>query len=130
VDGDSPSTAAMFYFFAHLLEEVSHWPPAFSQSAWVLYCEKSPEVDDELGVGLAEGEAPAPLGEPEPPLEVGPPPLVPELPDGAPEPEPPAAPLPLPLPLPLCAATSAGVSVMIPTSRRPRNLVMIELLQG
>jgi hypothetical protein len=108
-----------------LLDAAVHSPPAFSQSVWVVYCVKSPEVEVELGDGLADGETPAPLGEPEPPLEVGPPPPVPELPDGAPEPEPPAAPLPLPLPLPLWAATSAGVNAMIPTSNRPITLVMI-----
>ena len=101
-------------------------PPAFSQSAWVVYCEKSPDVELELGEGLADGEAPAPLGLPEvelpdpvPPVE----PVPPEVPAGPPDPEPLAAPLPLPVP-PLCAAARAGVSATIATRRNARNLSM------
>lgn len=116
---------------AHLFAAVSHIPPAFSQSAFVMNCEKSPDVEPELGDGLAEGEAPEPLGEVEEPLDAPPdvelPPLpVPEVPAGAPEPEPPAAPVPLPLPLLLCAATSAGVSAKIATSTSPNSLVIVQ----
>ena len=121
------------YFFAHLFAAVSHIPPAFSQSACVVCWLKSPDVEVELGEGLADGEAPdpevpppdvapepvAPDGEPEPEPE----PVAPDVPDGAPEPEPPAA--PLPLPEPVWAATSAGVSAMIATSRAAKSFVML-----
>jgi len=84
-------------------------PPAFSQSAWVVYCEKSPAAPD----GLADGdevEVPDVLGlmlplEPDEPLE----PPGPEEPDGV---VPPALPEVL-LPLPIlasfgeCARTSS-----------------------
>jgi hypothetical protein len=105
-----------------LFAAVSHIPPAFSQSAFVVYFEKSADGEPELGDGLAEG-----AGDVEVPLDAPPDvePPAPEVPDGALEPEP-AAPVPLPLPLVLCAATSAGVSAMIATSRSPKNLVMVQ----
>ena len=56
------------YFRTHLFVGISHTPLAFSQSAGVVYFEKSPEVCD----GLAEGELDgspgavvAPLGPPD-----------------------------------------------------------------
>jgi hypothetical protein len=76
VDGASrrpPFCSGAFYFFAHLFAAVSHIPPAFSQSALVVYCEKSPDVEPELGDGLAEGAGPEPLGEVEVPVEPLPP---------------------------------------------------------
>src|SRR5690242_16023561 len=102
------------YFFAQLLEDVSQVPPAFSQSLCVVYCEKSPDVEPELGDGLADGDAPEPLGEvellPEAPELVPLPPVAPDVPDGPPAPELlPEAPLPLPAPDDW-ARTSAGVS--------------------
>ncbi|HEY7518879.1 MAG TPA: hypothetical protein VIE36_11360 [Methylomirabilota bacterium] len=129
------------YFFAHLLAAVSHMPPAFSQSACVVYWLKSPDVELELGEGLADGDAPDPLGEadgdaPDPlgavdaPPEVPPPdvvppePVAPDVPDGALEPVPPAAPLPLPPPEPVWAATIAGVSAITATSRAAKSFVM------
>jgi hypothetical protein len=104
-----------------LFAAVSHIPPAFSQSAFVVYWLKSPDVELELGEGLADGEAPDPDV---PPPDVDPPePAAPDVPDGAPEPEPPAA--PLPLPEPVWAATSAGVSAIIATSRAAKTFVML-----
>jgi hypothetical protein len=137
----APSTASAGtflerYFFAHLFAAVSHIPPAFSQSACVVCWLKSPDVEVELGEGLADGEAPDPDG---PPPDVAPEPVAPDVPDGDPEPEPvapdvpdgapepdpepPAA--PLPLPEPVWAATSAGVSAMIATSRAAKSFVML-----
>jgi hypothetical protein len=109
-------------FFSHLFEVVCQSPPAFSQSACVVYCEKSPKGladGDDVPEGLADGDVVDEPPEPEP--VVAPPDEVPEL-----EPEPVApglvepAPLdepPLP-PLPDCAAAIAGASAMIPT-RKP-----------
>jgi len=115
------------YFVAHLFIVDCHIPPARSQSAWVVYCERSLALPD----GLAEGllvELPEPVLEPAPvpdevPEPVDPAPLVPDgalpepvapeplVPDGAlPEPE---APL-LPLPLLDCAAARAGAKAIIP----------------
>lgn len=102
-------------FFSHLFEVVCHIPPAFSQSAFVMYCEKSPAVP-----GLADGDV---VDEPPEGVPVVAPPD--EVPDPVPEPEPDApgplepAPLdepPLP-PLPDCAAANAGASAMIPTKK-------------
>jgi len=119
------------YCFAQLFEDICHVPPAFSQSVCVVYCEKSPDVEPELGDGLADGEAPDPLGDDEvlpeapevaplPPLE----PVAPDVPDGPPAPELlPAAPLPLPEPADW-ATTSAGASNMMETSRRARKCFM------
>ena len=80
--------------------------------------------------GLADGEAPEPLGElellPEPPVVPLAPlePVAPEVPDGPPAPELlPAAPLPLPEPA-AWAMTSAGVSNMMETSKRARKCFM------
>lgn len=107
-----PTPLETGYFFAHLFEADSHIPPAFSQSAFVVYCEKSLELPD----GLAEGE----VDElPDPPVvllpDEVPEPVLPEVPEGLPEPELPDVPLPLPLPLPACAAAIAGAKAMIPT---------------
>lgn len=128
MDGASrrpPLCSGALYFFAHLFAAVCHIPPAFSQSAFVVYCEKSPDVEPELGDGLAEGAGDVEVPLDAPPDVEPPAPVDPEVPDGALEPEP-AAPVPLPLPLVLCAATSAGVSAMIATSRSPNNLVMVQ----
>jgi len=125
------------YIFAQVFDDICHVPPAFSHSLCVVYCEKSPDVEPELGDGLADGEAPEPLGEvellpvellPEAPELVPPPvapePVAPDVPDGPPAPELlPAAPLPLPEPA-AWAMTSAGVSNMIETSRRARKCFM------
>jgi hypothetical protein len=85
-------------------------PPAFSQSDFVVYFEKSLEVPD----GLAEGELEEPPDAPgmvvEPLPEV-PEPVPPEVPEGLLEPELPF----VPLPLPVWAATIAGARAMIPT---------------
>ena len=82
---------------------------------------RSPDDEPELGEGLADGDD-VPDPEPEVPLGVLPDPVAPEVPEGA-EPEPVVAPLPLPL-LPVPAATSAGVSIMMPTIREATNLIM------
>jgi hypothetical protein len=99
------------YFFAHLFEADSHMPPAFSQSAFVVYCEKSAALPD----GLAEGEE---VELPDPPvveLPEVPEPVPPVVPDGLPAPEVPDVPLPLPVPLLDWAAAIAGAKAMIPT---------------
>jgi hypothetical protein len=108
-------------FFSHLFEAICQLPPALSQSAFVVYFEKSPAVP-----GLADGDV---VDEPPEPPEgepvVAPPDDVPEPAPLVPEPEPDApgllepAPLeepPLP-PLPDCAAAMAGASAMIPTRK-------------
>jgi len=48
------------YFVKHLLDVACHMPPAFSQSDFVVCCERSLEVPD----GLAEGELDEPLDAP------------------------------------------------------------------
>ena len=86
-------------------------PPAFSQSAFVMYCEKSLD-------GLAEGEPaelPDPLGVEVAPLPDEVPDPLPDVPEGVLEPELPAAPLPL---LPVWAAAIPGASAMIPTKSK------------
>src|SRR5688500_3292552 len=85
------------YFFMHIFDEACHLPPAFSQSAFVVYFDMS--VPD----GLAEGVVPEPD-------EVEPPPVLPFVPEGVLLPE-----LELPPPLLVCAAAIAGASAMIPT---------------
>ena len=114
------------YFFAHFFVEACHIPPAFSQSACVRYWLKS--LDEPLLPGLADGDPVLPEGladgaeEPDPDVPVDvplPEPVAPVVPDGV-EPAPPVAP---PLPL-LPAAASAGVSIMTPTIREARSLVM------
>jgi hypothetical protein len=102
---------------AHLLDAVSHMPPALSQSALVVYCEKSLLLPD----GLADGAVEEPVDEPglvlvplpdELPVLLLPAPL-PDVPEGLPEPDPE---LPdVPLPLLDCAAARAGASARIPT---------------
>jgi hypothetical protein len=88
--------------FMHIFEPACHLPPAFSQSAFVVYFDMSPAL------GLAEGE---PVELPEP-AELDPLPLLPEVPEGVlPELELPVE----PLPLLLCAAAIAGARAMIPT---------------
>jgi hypothetical protein len=102
---------------AHLLDAVFHMPPALSQSALVVYCEKSLLLPD----GLADGAVDEPLDEPglvllPPPDELPvplPPAPLPDVPEGVPEPDPE---LPdVPLPLLDCAAARAGASATIPT---------------
>ena len=70
--------------FSQVLVDICHWPPALSQSAFVLNCEKSVDVPP-LVEGLAEGEVPGlELPElPEPPLGA-----FSEVPDVLPEPLP------------------------------------------
>jgi hypothetical protein len=74
--------------FVQMLDEACHWPPFFSQSAFVLYCDTS--LDDPLPIeGLADGDvADDPLDEPELPEVPELPPMLPlpvlpfsELPD-------------------------------------------------
>jgi hypothetical protein len=110
-----------------LFDMACQLPPALSQSAFVVYCEKSPDVPE----GLAEGDVVDEPPVPEPvvaPPDVEPEPDAPPEPvlEPEPEPEPDApgllepAPLdepPLPLP-PDCAAAIAGARAMIPT-RKP-----------
>jgi hypothetical protein len=51
--------------FWQVLVVACHWPPAFSQSVFVLYCDKSVDVPLLVG-GLAEGDVvDGPLDEPE-----------------------------------------------------------------
>src|SRR5689334_9930247 len=94
-----------------LLDAVCHMPPAFSQSALVWYFVKSLLMLP-LPDGLAEGEVvllPAPDPVVAPPLDGE---LVLGLLDGLelePEPVPPDP------PLPVWAATTAGVSAIVPT---------------
>jgi hypothetical protein len=105
-------------------------PPCFSQSALVVYWLRSePEglaAGDEVELEPPPVELEVPL---EPPVEVEPlPPVAPDDPDGALDPELlPVEPLPLLLPP---AATRAGVSAMIPASRRPSIFAMSTLLLG
>jgi hypothetical protein len=116
----------MNYFFAHLLAALDHMPPAFSQSAWVVYFEKSPDAPDGLADGDEVEELPDVLGlmvplEPDEPLD----PLVPEDPDGVVPPELPDVPLPLPVPLVAdCATASAGASATTATMN-PRKTFFI-----
>ena len=99
---------------AHLFEADSHIPPAFSQSAFVVYWERSPALPD----GLAEGDE---VELPDPPVVLlpvllpddVPEPVLPDVPEG--ELELPDEPLPLPLPPVDCAAAMAGAKAMIPT---------------
>jgi hypothetical protein len=130
----------------HCIEEADHIPPAFSQSACVLYSEKSLVV-----VGLADGCAEVPLpavpgvAVASPPLDTDPdelpvvpvplappvapvPPLAPLAPPVAPAlPLAPLAPpaAPLPPPLPLCAAAIAGASAMTPAKRASTNVFIL-----
>jgi hypothetical protein len=96
----------------HLLVVVSHRPPAFSQSAWVVYFVKSLELPD----GLAEGELDEPLDAPGevlvPVPEAGPELAPPDDPEGVLAPEL----LGVPLPLGVCAAAKAGARARIPTN--------------
>jgi hypothetical protein len=99
-----------FDFFAHFLSVACHIPPAFSQSAWVVIFERSPD-------GLAAGDELDPLPEvlvPEPlaPGVVGalPPEVV--VPDDFDEPA-----LPDVLVVPDCAAAIAGANAMTATTR-------------
>jgi hypothetical protein len=105
----------------HLLAVADHMPPAFSQSALVVYCEKSVDVPD----GLADGDVDEePLDEPpldEPGMLPPPAPLPLEVPDGLLEPE---LPEPLPLP-PVWAAANAGTKAMAPTRSMTINLYMV-----
>jgi hypothetical protein len=107
--------------FPQVLVAACHWPPFFSQSAFVLYCERS--LDPPLPIeGLADGDVgDDPLGEPEPevpePLE---PPfglLLSELP-GAPV-EPPPVPW---------AAARAGARPMTTTSSVNKNFFIASSL--
>ena len=85
-------------------------PPAFSQSAWVVYFEKSLEAPDGLADGDVVDEPPDVLGLmlPLEPDEL-PEPLLPDVPDGVVPPELPDVLLPLPVPPVLdCAAANAG----------------------
>jgi hypothetical protein len=93
--GTAPHILEPGYFFMHLFEAACHMPPAFSQSAFVVYFAKSFALPD----GLAAGELGEPLDVPGDVL-VPLPDVVPELPP-VPEgvPELPGAPLPLPLPV-------------------------------
>lgn len=111
-------------------------PPAFSQSGFEVYCEKSPLMPDGLADGVLDGDGevvegvvlPDPPGAVLPPLDA-PEPEAPEplpdapepLPDapGLPAPEPPGEPLPLPPPLPDCAAATTGARAMMPTMMAP-----------
>lgn len=112
----SPPTAPgrAYCFLLHLFEAADHMPPAFSQSAWVVYFDMSPE-------GLAAGDELDPLlDDPLPdvlPLpEVLPEPL-PDVPEGVLPPEPEVLGL-LPLPPVLdCAAATAGASAITAAMR-------------
>jgi len=109
-----PTSLESSYLFAHLFEADSHIPPAFSQSAFVVYCDRSPALPD----GLAEGDE---VELPDPPVVLlpvllpddVPEPVLPDVPEG--ELELPDEPLPLPLPPVACAAAIAGAKAMIPT---------------
>jgi hypothetical protein len=94
-------------FAAQVLVVACHWPPFFSQSALVLYCDMS--VDDPLPLvaGLAEGDVDEPPDEVLEPLELEP--LLSELPD-APE--------------PACAAARLGARPMTATSSANSSLFM------
>jgi hypothetical protein len=125
VDASAPSTArrgCLRYFFAHLAEAVCHVPPAFSQSAWVVYFEKSLDAPDGLADGDEVEEPPDVLGLMVPPEPDAPPePLVPDVPDGVVPPELPDLLLPLPVPLVLdCAAASAGARATAATMNARR----------
>ena len=66
-----------------MLEALDHVPPAFSQSAWGVYCAKSPDAPDGLADGDEVEELPDVLGlmlplESDEPLEL----VVLEQPDG------------------------------------------------
>lgn len=101
------------YFLAHLFDAACHIPPAFSQSAFVVYFDMSAE-------GLAAGDELLPdvLGVEAPPLpDVLPEPL-PVVPDGVEVPD------LVPLPAPLVAAAIAGDRATTAT-RRPRTIFCI-----
>ena len=86
-------------FFMHIFDAACHLPPAFSQSAFVVYFDMSAVEPDGLAAGAPDDVDPLPVV----PFEVEGV-LLPELelPDE-------------PLPLLLCAAAIAGASAMIPT---------------
>lgn len=119
---DAPRGAGgRFYFFTHLLAAVCHVPPAFSQSAFVVYCDKSPGAPDGLAAGDDElpDVLPDVLGVVElPVLDPVPEPLVPDVPDGVDAPE-----LPVP-PVLDCAAAMAGARATRAT-KKPRRSVFI-----
>ena len=107
-----------FDFFAHFLSVACHIPPAFSQSAWVVIFERSPD-------GLAAGDEVDPLPEvlvPEPlaPEVVGalPPEVV--VPDDFDEPALPDVPV-----VPDCAAAITGANAMTATTRAMTSFCML-----
>ena len=105
------------YFFVHLFDAVCHIPPAFSQSAFVVYFDMSP---DGLAAGDEVDELPDVLGVEAPLPDVLPEPL-PDVPDGVLE-------LPegafVPPPVLDCAAAIAGARATTAT-RRPRTIFRI-----
>ena len=105
-----------------MLDAVDQVPPAFSQSALVVYFEKSADAPD----GLADGEVvelPDVLGlivPLEPDVELEP---LPEVPDGVVPLELPDL-LPLPVPVLDCAAANAGARATTATMN-PRKIFFI-----
>jgi hypothetical protein len=65
----------LLVFAEQVLVDACHWPPFFSQSVLVLYCDMSAEVPVPLVDGLAEGDVVD--DPPDDPLE----PLLSELPE-------------------------------------------------
>jgi hypothetical protein len=103
---------------------MSHLPPAFSQSAFVRYCEKSVTLLD----GLAEGELDELPDPPVVPLPVEvPEPVLPVVPEGPLDPDVPDVPLPLPL-LPVCAAASAGTRATTATKNTSISFCIVRVL--
>lgn len=107
------------HFFAHLFSAACHIPPAFSQSAFVVYFDISP---DGLAAGDELEELPDVL-EPAPLPDVLPELLLPDVPDGLPE-----LPDVLP-PLPVdCAAAITGAKATTATRRTRTSFSIYDLL--
>lgn len=96
------------YFFTHLFEATCHIPPAFSQSALVMYWERSLELPEGLAEGVVDEPPDAPGVVAVPPPDEAP--VLPAVPEVLLEPE-----LPGLLPLLVCAAAIAGARAMLPT---------------
>ena len=101
----------------HFFEAASHIPPPFSQSAGVMYCERSLAL---LPDGLADGVLV------ELPDDVPAPGVVLGVPEDVPEPELPALPLPVPL---VCAAAIAGIRAIIATKTPIVGILIFDLLR-
>jgi hypothetical protein len=107
-----------------LLAAVCHIPPAFSQSAFVVYCERSPEAPDGLAAGDELDPLPDVLGIVELPVLEPVPELLPDVdPEGL-EPDP----LPGLGVLGDCAAAIAGARATSATRTATKIVVMLTSL--